>query len=195
MELAEAQLPPVGAPNACLARARSRCRRAAVLDLGWPSRAQVVPLVSPQAALPREPLELRRFARTLVESSLISPCLVCHVLFQAEYLECLARRHQPAIPMACRLRRVCRGVYLFQLAELERLLLQSLIPVGCRPYSVECRAYRAVCLFQSALSLRLVKSPGSGQRLAPFPLAKPHLRPALSRRRVSGAEYSLDSRS
>jgi hypothetical protein len=119
MASGELSLAPVTALYAYPVRERWPCRRAAVLDLGWPSRAPVVLFVCPQASLPREPLGLRRFVRTVAESSLsslISPYPACHAPFQADYLGCLATHHHPVIPMVYQFRRVCRGVYLFQLA-------------------------------------------------------------------------------
>jgi hypothetical protein len=193
-------LAPAAALYACPARARAPRRRGAVLDLGWPNRAQVVPFVCPQVALPREPLELRRFARMVVESSLISPFpAACHALFQGECRGCLAKHHLPVDLMAYRScpaeRRVCRAVCLFQSAFLRRQgcaqrpawLSRQVGPLG--------RDGPVLCLFHSALPLRLVKSPDSRQRLALLPLAKRQIRPALSRRRVLEAEYSLDPQS
>ena len=100
MSSGELPLAPVGAPYVCPVRARTSCYRAAVRDLGLPSRAQVVLFVCPQASSPLEPLGLRRFVRTVVESSPISPYPAFHAPFQAEHLGCLARHHQPVIPMA-----------------------------------------------------------------------------------------------
>jgi len=187
----------VAALYACPARARALRRRGAVLDLGWPGRAQVVPLVCPQVALPREPLGLRRFARMEVESSLISPYPACHALFQGECRGCL--HHPPVDLMACRSypagRRVCRAACLFQLAFLRRQGCAQRPAWLSRQVEPPGRDGPVLCLFQSALPLRLVKSPDPRQQLALLPLAKRHLRPALWRRRVLEAEYSLDSQS
>ena len=190
-------LAPVGALHAWRVRACSLCRRTAVRDLGWPSHAQIVLFVCPQAALLQEPLGLHRVAPAAMESSPISLYPACHALFQAEYLGCLAKHHQPVVLMAYRSypgeRRVCRDVRVFQLAFLRQpdfaqrpaCLSRRVEPLG--------RDGPVLYLFQSAWCL--MKSPDSRQRLALLRLAKPRPSPALSRRRALGAEYSLDSRS
>jgi hypothetical protein len=192
----ESPLAQVRALVACPVRGRSLCRRLAVLDLGWQRRAQIVLVVCLEVERAREPLALRRFAQEAMDSSPISPYPACHALFQAEYLGYPAKqRQQPAIPWVSQVYRVFRAFCLFQLAfpgrqgcaQRPAWLSRQVEPLG--------RDGPVLCLFQSALPLRLVKSLDSRQQLALLSLAKRHLRPALSRRRVSGAEYSLDSQS